>query len=292
MQEVKDLRSRCPDSMLKDIKEAHPECLWFEKSLVGEGVDAKVYQVCCNSDCKFVVKQILLDDANKLRQKVTHEVAMQQRFASLGLAPNVEDAWICDHEGLIIMKRLDMSLIEYFKYLVGRKSMEVIEEKLALAEKSLNEMFAVAHANGLVHGDPHLNNVMVNIDDDGHIKEIQFIDFLRSREVSPDQANQEMEEGPKEVGLSFKKLRKDVQRMADMLRVGTMTIHTPSVLPASLNFGSPLGSGGAVQQRRVRWEDDEESGGFGGGRLSFDDDDEESSGGFGGGKLSFDDDEE
>lgn len=219
IEEVTDLRSSCPESSLKNIKQQHPECRWYLRSKVGQGAVATVYQACCNNDCKFVAKVLNSPNVERLREKVNHEVEMHERFEKLGLAPKVHDAWLCNHEAIIIMDKLHMSIPEYVKYMVAR--VDNVEPIVRDLQRRVNEALLKAHQAGLVHGDTHLGNFMVKLDEAGNvIEDVQLIDFAHAKDVGVRLAMSSDTENADEIRMSFDKLLRDVKVFDSMVQQG------------------------------------------------------------------------
>jgi hypothetical protein len=111
-----------------------------------------VFEACRDANCDYVLKCM----GETTKEKVEHEVHMQNLCADAGLCPPVTDSWVCDDEqgGAIIMPILDITLKTRLKNTPdSREQWEMIREALILIGKLHTEA-------GIIHGDAHLGNFM------------------------------------------------------------------------------------------------------------------------------------
>jgi tRNA A-37 threonylcarbamoyl transferase component Bud32 len=124
----------------------------------------EIWQACLAKDCNYILKWqkygVPKDREELNYEKVTkttiiHEINMQKKFAELNLAPEVTDSWFCLSGGVIVMPALKITIrLLLEKYTSSEVKHTIIGCCLGL----LNRL----HGLGYVHGDPHLNNIMVD----------------------------------------------------------------------------------------------------------------------------------
>lgn len=184
-------------------------CNWEIKYQLGKGEDATVYAACCNNECKYVVKVISnTKQRSNFLSKVAKEIAMHEKFENIGLAPKLLDAWMNNNEASLVIEKKDKSIKEYITECVESGSFKVSEllKTIDSIEKRVLKLLNVAHKKNLVHNDLHLDNIMLDVDQDMDWSNIKFIDFGKSYIVnSEDEANSIEKE--KEIILSFNMLR-------------------------------------------------------------------------------------
>lgn len=134
--------------------------------LLGKGSYGRVYLTCANDifDCR-VVKIQYLDSTDK--DDLFHEIAMQQKFAEIDLAPRIYNYKIVKGEnrknnkgkkefGLIEMEKVDGVLDDILKVRQPKKILDSIVIWIADLIDTLCE-------NNLVHGDMHFGNIGYSI---------------------------------------------------------------------------------------------------------------------------------
>jgi serine/threonine protein kinase len=131
---------------------------WNKKRLIGKGAEGSVYQACCNRDCKYIVKVIPGND-----ESVQNEINFQQQFAALGLAIPVIEAFRCDDDesSYIIMAAKQVNVRALCTKLYSIQSIEVIGIIVKIVAHAAS-LLDQAHSNNLIHGDPHLENFMLD----------------------------------------------------------------------------------------------------------------------------------
>lgn len=123
---------------------------------LGQGQYGMVYGACKRTECKYVMKIIIL--GKKVNPSAfSKEVKMQQEIAEKGLTIPVEDHWRCtspNQVGVIVMKSLDLTVSDFLLQDVTEKDVdEVIQGTKELVDK--------LHAEGYYHGDNHFRNIMM-----------------------------------------------------------------------------------------------------------------------------------
>ena len=123
----------------------------------------------------------LIENA-KLDQRVNHfkqEVTISRIASDLGVGPQVFDWFICDDVlqepeggqlislGFIIMEKLDISLNQWLD------DNELPTDMIELLYQKVEKM----HQAGITHGDLHLDNIMLRLDQNNQPIDIFLIDF-------------------------------------------------------------------------------------------------------------------
>jgi serine/threonine protein kinase len=187
------------------------DCDWKLSYEIGKGEDATVYLACCEDVCNYVIKVINARSSNFFT-KVANEIAIHEKFANLGLAPRLIDAYICKKEASLVMERKDMSVEQYVKLLLSHNvEANMILSLLDEIEEASLELLRTAHRAKLVHNDTHCNNIMIDVTDDLEWHNPQFIDFGKSYQVSSKQEADKLEKET-EITLSLGMLRELVKR--------------------------------------------------------------------------------
>ena len=127
--------------------------VWELLEPVGEvGNYGEIWSVCCGTDCNHVLKYLPYKENKK--DAILNEINIQNECAFLGLCPKIQDAWLCDKGGAIVMEIYELTvkqLLLKYKTLIVRN--KILAHILALVDK--------LHLNGIYHGDLHLDNIMV-----------------------------------------------------------------------------------------------------------------------------------
>lgn len=205
---------KCPNGYLEKLMSPLKICEWGLGSKLDEGEDGYIVHACCGNECKYIVKVIEnKHQRSNFLQKVSKEIAMQSEFASLGLAPKILDAWMCNSEASIVMEKKDTNLVRLVQALVSQnKSQQEILRTIDALQDATLALVKKAHQNNLVHKDLHLKNVMVDVDEDLDWFNLKLVDFGKSTKVrSESEANSE--EPIAEIKLSFDMLRRTAMGM-------------------------------------------------------------------------------
>jgi hypothetical protein len=99
---------------------------WTKSQQLGKGVFSSVYQSCNNTSCNYVMK---VSEINNDQQYQMFERDQHFLFKLKGkeIAPEIEDAWICDDRGYIIMEKLDGDLKSTNVWFVADNNIKVYE---------------------------------------------------------------------------------------------------------------------------------------------------------------------
>lgn len=149
---------------------------WNRKKFIGQGNYGKVWELCCDNDCDFVMK------IQKEPKNIDKEIAIQNKAASAGLALPIIDSWKTrDGKYVIIMEKLDGSVVDLlYKLEINDK------EKVAI---KLIKMLIKLHCIHIIHGDINGGNIMYKKLKDNKKFDIRdykfyFIDFGLSKYYS------------------------------------------------------------------------------------------------------------
>ena len=211
-----DLKSRC-SSKVEQLVDATYECDWIPVSgeKTGEGVKGYTFQVCCQGDCQFVVKvqEHVKGSLNEWKQKIKEEVDMQIFAANLGVAPEVLDAFVCDHESYIVMDKMDITFKDYIKQLVAEQIFDdatIFSIIDVVQDEVINQLVATLHANNMIHNDLHLENVMLMLNEEYLPTTIRLIDFGTSK-YKGSRAAADADETNDDIRMSFDMYRRYVR---------------------------------------------------------------------------------
>lgn len=137
---------------------------WNKTAYISRGYFGNVHQACCNTDCKYIIKEIDLKNYGENGEDVfENEVKIHYKLSKKGISPKLYDTWIDDGVGFIVMDKLNISLDKY------------LETNKHLSSRKLHELFMVInimHENGIYHNDLHGGNIMM--DGRGHFYIIDF----------------------------------------------------------------------------------------------------------------------
>ena len=119
---------------------------WIQKEHIGYGAFSDIWKACCGDNCNFVLKRNRTGEITDLKR----EVVNQTKCANAGLCPKV----YYSSETEFIMDRLDLTVSDLFeRYWDPNVN--------GLIVKSLFDLLDRLHQIGLIHGDLHLDNIMV-----------------------------------------------------------------------------------------------------------------------------------
>ncbi len=180
------------ECIINDVKKVkkEKECRWDKRDEIGSGKHGKAYSVCCNNDCNYIVKVIQFKKKNKNEEieSFKKEANMQAKFHSHGMAPRVIVACYCNHEGVILMDKVQLLK----DYLVKNPSVnrQDIKDKYLKAYRIMLE-------KGLIHDDTNPDNIALSLDG----TKPMFIDFGLTKEQTLDKG--EIEQILKEFKMSL-----------------------------------------------------------------------------------------
>lgn len=129
---------------------------WEYLERIGEEANyGEIYGTCCNKDCNYILKFMPYENDN-IKEDILNEIEIQKECSVLGLCPNIEEAWLCEQGGAIIMENFDTTIANL---LIAYKSDYIRNIILA----NLLSLIDKLHLYNIYHGDLHLNNIMVKI---------------------------------------------------------------------------------------------------------------------------------
>jgi len=162
---IKEL-DRSPPRVLRRDLVRPSECHhreWTNKMLVGSGSFGKVYQTCCEGDCRYVVKSCLTE----------RELAINLVAALHDVVPPVYDHWFDDDDCVHLVSEKMRYTLEFLPNMAYIPTIfNVLLDKL----ETLHDMH-------VTHGDIKMDNIMVSDDNVPY-----FIDLgLSSIHPGPDE---------------------------------------------------------------------------------------------------------
>ena len=160
------------DSVTAALKSMHamPDDL-FVYGILGQGEYGTVLGACdklTSVGSEKVAIKVTEDSVHTRR-----EIEMQERFHAIGLAPRVHHVTHVNGNTFIAMDHIDMTLESYMTD-PGR-TVRVAEAETIFQE--IGDAIGKMYDNDLSHGDMHVGNIAVNVDDSGAYRSISFIDF-------------------------------------------------------------------------------------------------------------------
>ena len=181
-----DQISECNRDEIREILNDIPSCVWVKKSNrpLGQGVRGTAYSICCERDgdldCKYVIKVIKRGKKklDSFERAIEKEVRLQYDFAALGTAPKVVKAFMCEHEGIIIMEKIDTDVKKYTDMLIDDPNITLEEaiNEINRIEKDFLGILKATYEAGLIHDDLHGDNLAIILRN-GKYHRALFIDF-------------------------------------------------------------------------------------------------------------------
>ena len=132
---------------------------WIVQNPIGtDGTYGEIWSVCCLGDCNHALKYMPYDDGIRMntREDIINEINTQNKCASIGLCPPIQDAWFCETGGAFVMNLYKMTtkqLLLMYDNIVDKQ--KILAHIITLIDK--------LHRYGIYHGDLHLDNIMVKI---------------------------------------------------------------------------------------------------------------------------------
>lgn len=162
------------NNALGAIPEGH-----FVHSVLGQGSYGTVLGLCdSGTDAKLALK--IMSDSTDSRR----EVEMQRAFHAIGLAPTVQNVSEKRGKMFVLMSRVDATLREYFM----KNARWTCEAEVELIFGEIEELIRKLFDQRLAHGDMHLGNLAVELDDvgAGTFCGLTLIDFGLSKRIEDD----------------------------------------------------------------------------------------------------------
>ena len=89
------------------------------------------------------------------------EVMIQQMASKKKIAPPIAKAYISAKQGIVVMKRLEQTLLDYIaSFLRTSPSPAAIRQRAKKIAKQFCKLVFRLHKMGITHGDLHVNNIM------------------------------------------------------------------------------------------------------------------------------------
>jgi serine/threonine protein kinase len=243
------------------------KCTWAPLGeRLGTGKKASTYKVCCGSDCLTFAVKIQENRLNRsdFYDTIKKEVVLQDKFAKLGIAPEVYDAFMCNNkESYIVMDRLDMDIDSYSKYLVQNTnfSFEQIDAILDTICDTAISLMRIAHSNKLVHTDLNPGNIMVKLSNDPVRTPIatKIVDFGNGPKEVFDEKEADREEDLHGITMTFDMIKRNIRNLPrgdnEVAEILIDDFSTP-IKAKRPSFES--GYDTPIQGKRLRFFDDDE----------------------------------
>jgi tRNA A-37 threonylcarbamoyl transferase component Bud32 len=210
MAHFETIDTKCFPVSMSDRKQGseRKDCIWRlrEEIPMGEkSMYASVFLACCNDDCKYVMKVMTRKDTTNPKDDtaaimIQREATIQNYCSQWKLCKPVVDWWLCDDRsgGVIITELLQQTLKRRIQQVDDETKKAMIHEAIVMID--------ILHIKGVIHGDTHLDNFMVDEYDN-----IFFIDMGLSKQTN-----------------ELKGVGKDDAIMDDYIRLATSLLHIDS----------------------------------------------------------------
>lgn len=165
--------------------------------LSGHAGRAPVYFACCGTDCEHITKVLMFDGYEYNADSFIEEVRMQQLVHEAGLGPAINTAYLSTIGGVVVMDKLDRTLLdailEYLNHETkilteemekdsgytwtaeGAAQVEAVQNRARAFATEAADLLHRLHKHDLWHGDAHEGNFMYTRDG-----ELKLIDFGRT----------------------------------------------------------------------------------------------------------------
>lgn len=196
--DIMDVISTCNRETIKTCliqdlsKKNEKTCKWEKNIMVGRGQMGEAYSVCCDKDCNYIFKRIQFKEKDNVQSFIS-EVKLQDSFHKKGMAPRIIVACYCNHEGVILMEKVQL----VSDYLKDNPSVNRSDLKRKYVKK-----YRELLKSGLVHNDTNPGNVAISLDG----KTPLFIDFGLSykKELTGDEIENILKEFEMSMDFIFK----------------------------------------------------------------------------------------
>lgn len=149
---------------------------------------ANVYDTCCEEDCTYASKII----GNKMthaeiQKEIEIHKAIYERDKSLTIP--ILDVFETPDKIILVLPKLRMTVGRYLEDMLEDMLLESESDIPNFLEEYVNKLYNILgklHVAGFQHGDAHLNNFMINSND-----EIKLIDFGKSQRLSQEEQKKE-----------------------------------------------------------------------------------------------------
>jgi serine/threonine protein kinase len=141
-----------------------------DEAIIGKGFSSEVFKVCRRNNCDYVIKII---KKSKIPLHINREICMQNICADHNLSKHVEDWWILEGGGGVIITQFLKETLSFkfakIKKMKGEKEKRKLRWNLI---KRFIKLVSNLHNIGIIHGDARLDNIMFDYND-----KIFFIDM-------------------------------------------------------------------------------------------------------------------
>jgi tRNA A-37 threonylcarbamoyl transferase component Bud32 len=159
------IRDVIEDNDCTVLKDKPKRVFTVRSNVIDKGSTSDIYETCEKDECHYIAKVIKKIKDSK-EPNFLNEALCQIKAAKLGLAAMIYEVWNCKDTIMLIMDKIPGETLEIYlsKTTIDDNTKRHIVQKAFMA---LDEL----HQIGMIHGDSHMNNFMVEGND------IFFIDF-------------------------------------------------------------------------------------------------------------------
>ena len=177
------------DKFATEIFKNGEGCVHYKKGdqMGDESLYGKVYYTCCDEDdCNHITKIVNFSGRYKTtRSEFMKELRFGQQASKLGVGPTISNAYLTEDKGIIVMERLELSLLEYIARFIERVKPDdpddIVYNFAKIVANNISKLLVIMHSNGLFHGDLHAGNIM--IEKKGREYSFKLIDFGRTEKI-------------------------------------------------------------------------------------------------------------
>lgn len=127
-------------------------------SSAAESAVGDIWSVCTQQTCQLVLKHVPLKDEKEWKEFQT-EVSNQTACARHGLCPPVLDSWKCTCGAAMVMPKMSITVAQMLNKMEEQK---IDQGVIICVFMKVFELIKRLHTEAqMVHGDLHLNNIMV-----------------------------------------------------------------------------------------------------------------------------------
>lgn len=148
---------------------------WTVTKALGHGAYAQAYATKGPDGEMGALK---IQYTNRSKHDINREINMAQLFGYYGLSPEFKNHCSFSNEihysEMTHVKKLDIIIDEYLQY-------DLLDDDLKYVSSKVMELISRMEANGFLHGDLHVQNMGLVLNDDGKTAEFYVIDLQKSR---------------------------------------------------------------------------------------------------------------
>jgi len=144
------------------------------------GQEGDVYTLCCRGGCDYVIKHYKSAYNTFSPEK---EIKNMKLLSDMGTGVHVYDAWTCGTSTFVVSQKMQMTATKYIVNALRRnkKNLAAVQKDVKYLGEKTKELANAIHSKGIMHGDLHVDNVMLNVSpsDPSKITDIKLIDLSK-----------------------------------------------------------------------------------------------------------------